>query len=84
MTSRDFVFWLQGYFEILAPALNDASLSSAQVKVIREHLALVFKHEAEKANPPVVAPAAGAVPMGKSGWTTVTTPSGHTEPTFIC
>lgn len=42
MTSRDFAFWLQGFFEI-----NGASepLTKAQVDMIRRHLALVFKHE---------------------------------------
>lgn len=41
MTSRDFCFWLQGYFEI-----GDSSeLDVAQVNMIKRHLALVFKHE---------------------------------------
>ncbi len=45
MTSRDFCYWLQGYFEILAPAMNDQSLSAKQVAVIQNHLRMVFKHE---------------------------------------
>lgn len=45
MKSRDFVYWLQGYFEILAPAQNCGSLTAEQVHVIRNHLAMVFKHE---------------------------------------
>ena len=41
MTSRDFCFWLQGFFE-----LTDADdLDSTQVKHIKNHLNLVFKHE---------------------------------------
>lgn len=41
MTSRDFVFWMQGFFEI-----SDAkSLNEAQTKHIREHLALVLEHD---------------------------------------
>lgn len=41
MTSRDFCYWLQGHFEI---AETD-TLSESQVKMIKRHLALVFKHE---------------------------------------
>lgn len=41
LTSRDFCFWLQGYFEVSA----DATISSTQADCIRKHLALVFKHE---------------------------------------
>jgi hypothetical protein len=48
MHSRDFCYWLQGFFEI-APAAAidgvDLPISAEQVKVIRSHLALVFKHE---------------------------------------
>lgn len=47
MTSRDFAFWLQGYFEILDPSLEAAPfpLGPAQVKSIRDHLQLVFTHD---------------------------------------
>lgn len=41
MQSRDFIYWLQGYFEIS----NSAALAEPQVDVIKKHLALVFKHE---------------------------------------
>lgn len=44
MTSRDFCYWLQGYFEIGAGDMGNA-LSGQQVDAIRRHLALVFKHE---------------------------------------
>ena len=52
MTSRDFVFWLQGYFELLDPKMEAAPfpLGPAQVKSIRDHLQLVFTHDI---NPPV-------------------------------
>lgn len=41
MTSRDFCYWLQGYFEIShSPMLNDD-----QANVVKRHLALVFIHE---------------------------------------
>lgn len=41
MTSRDFVFWLQGFFELE----NPKELSEKQVEVIKNHIALVFKYE---------------------------------------
>lgn len=47
MTSRDFCYWLQGYFE-----LNNATsertpehLSEGQVQAIKNHLKMVFVHE---------------------------------------
>ena len=42
MTSRDFVFWLQGAFELFDAK---AGLSADQVKVVKEHLDLVFAHD---------------------------------------
>lgn len=44
MTSRDFCYWLQGYFEV-AHNSGERELTPAQVACIRAHLALVFKHE---------------------------------------
>lgn len=41
MRSRDFAFWLQGFFEID----GSNSLSETQVNVIKNHLSLVFIHE---------------------------------------
>lgn len=48
MTSRDFCYWLQGYFEILGannPTTEQQALTPAQTAMIGRHLALVFKHE---------------------------------------
>lgn len=42
MQSRDFCFWLQGYFELVG---KGNALSAQQAELIRRHLALVFKHE---------------------------------------
>lgn len=51
MTSRDFAYWLQGYFE-LGDAPSD-TLNASQVATIRKHLALVFVHEIDPgAGPP--------------------------------
>ena len=45
MTSRDFCFWLQGFFEL---ARTD-TISETQAGMIQRHLALVFKHEIDPA-----------------------------------
>jgi hypothetical protein len=39
--SRDFCFWLQGFFELS----GDATVSASQATVISRHLELVFRHE---------------------------------------
>jgi hypothetical protein len=41
MTSRDFCFWLQGFFELMDPK----SMDEKQTDLVKRHLALVFKHE---------------------------------------
>lgn len=38
MNERDFAYWLQGFFELT----NTETLSAEQVRVVKEHLALVF------------------------------------------
>lgn len=42
MKAVEFCYWLQGFFEI---ARETAPLNAEQVIAIRNHLALVFKHE---------------------------------------
>ncbi len=44
MTSRDFVFWLQGYAELTATGVSDG-LTSDQWDCVRRHLNMVFAHE---------------------------------------
>lgn len=41
MTSRDFCYWLQGFFEISTPQI----MLREQVEMVQKHLALVFAHE---------------------------------------
>lgn len=41
MTSRDFAYWLQGFFEIS----NAETINLGQTEMIKKHLNLVFKHE---------------------------------------
>ncbi len=41
MTSRDFAYWLQGFFEIA----GTNKIDEGQAEMIKNHLNLVFKHE---------------------------------------
>jgi hypothetical protein len=41
MTSRDFCYWLQGYFELSGSDLLDIE----KTKTVKNHLAMVFRHE---------------------------------------
>lgn len=41
MTSRDFAYWLQGFFEVSEPK----EINEKETLMIKKHLALVFKHE---------------------------------------
>jgi hypothetical protein len=43
VTSRDFCYWLQGFFELRGDP--DCPLSIDQVSTIRAHLNMVFEHE---------------------------------------
>ena len=42
MTSKDFCYWLQGFFEL---SKTDEPLTPEQVRTIKNHLKLVFLHE---------------------------------------
>lgn len=41
MNSRDFCYWLQGYFEVAGPG----PMTEEQVECVKRHLSLVFIHE---------------------------------------
>lgn len=46
MTARDFCFWLQGYFEVVAANPAPAGgLTPSQASCVERHLALVFAHD---------------------------------------
>lgn len=45
MTSRDFVYWLQGFAEINSEDMDGSAPTAKQWQVIKNHLNLVFKHE---------------------------------------
>jgi hypothetical protein len=47
MTSREFVYWLQGYFEVDEAAKDglQTGLTHKQVSLIKKHLNMVFVHE---------------------------------------
>lgn len=46
MTSKQFCYWLQGFMELTG---EDATLTPEQMKMVREHLGLVFR----KVTPPL-------------------------------
>jgi hypothetical protein len=41
MTSRDFAYWLMGFFEVAEPK----TIGEKETEMIKKHLNLVFKHE---------------------------------------
>jgi hypothetical protein len=41
MTSRDFCYWLQGFFELQ----QSDQLDAEQTESVKRHLSMVFKHE---------------------------------------
>ncbi len=47
MTSREFCYWLQGFFELEGPAEIDYDT----LQIIKSHLAMVFKHEIDPSYP---------------------------------
>ncbi len=42
MNERDFCYWLKGFFEL---SEKESGINSNQVKIIKDHLELVFKKE---------------------------------------
>lgn len=51
MTSREFCYWLQGYFELMHAGAAPYALTAKQAELIQRHLALVFKHEIDGSYP---------------------------------
>lgn len=55
MQSRDFCYWLQGFFEVQSSTFNESNkpevtgLTASQVSMIRNHLNMVFVHEIDPA-----------------------------------
>lgn len=43
MTSREFCYWLQGYFELRSN--KDCELTKEQAGEVQRHLSLVFAHD---------------------------------------
>lgn len=43
MTSRDFAYWLQGFFEV--SGTNALTMNAEQVAIVKQHLNMVFAHE---------------------------------------
>lgn len=75
MRARDFVYWLQGYFELTDSAQGDRSeaalkgaapISAETAAVIKRHLSMVFIHEIDPAmGPPAHQAALTAAHQGK-------------------
>jgi hypothetical protein len=82
MTTTEFCYWLQGFFEIQAASDNPGrQLSPKQVEIIQRHLSLVFKHDIDpKAGSPAHQEVLQGIHDGTLGpsWPTglVTRPSG--------
>ncbi len=51
MTSREFCYWLQGFFEIQGGRESAPGITPEQAGIIQKHLALVFKHEIDPSYP---------------------------------
>jgi hypothetical protein len=52
MRAEQFIFWIQGFFEISeASSKPEEGLSKEQVDVIKRHLALVFKYDIDPTMP---------------------------------
>lgn len=49
MKPQEFCYWLMGYFEIAGG--SEPTLTAEQVKIIKNHLALVFKHSIDTPDP---------------------------------
>jgi hypothetical protein len=46
MTSREFCYWLQGFFELQAAGgATGIVITAAQLQCVQNHLNMVFKHE---------------------------------------
>lgn len=41
MTSRDFCYWMQGYFELV----DADAMTAEQVSTVKRHLSMVFAHK---------------------------------------
>lgn len=71
MTSRDFCYWLQGYFEIHG---GDAPFTAHQTAMVKKHLSLVFIHEIDPATAKPGSPEAIQLNAAHSGQPPVTQP----------
>lgn len=47
MTSRDFVYWLQGFLELT----EQTDLTETQTALVKKHLRMVFAHEIDPSFP---------------------------------
>lgn len=77
MTSRDFAYWLQGFFEIS----ESSTLDARQVDLIKRHLNMVFIHEIDPSFP---AQEQSALDKAHNGKTEVDNPFANYPPGARC
>lgn len=53
MTSRDFCYWLQGWFELNETIDHREGATPETMAMIKNHLTLVFKHEIDPSLPDI-------------------------------
>lgn len=58
MSSLEFCYWLQGYFEIRR---EEVGLSDKQIEIIKDHLQLIFNKVTPNRNVPNYYPSIGSV-----------------------
>lgn len=76
MTPEQFVYWLQGYFELSG---SNAALNEVQTKIVQDHLKLVFKKETlERTHSTTYSPPSAPVKLGDS----ITIPLGLRDEEF--
>lgn len=80
MKSRDFAFWLQGFFELGGGA---DGLNAQQVAMVKQHLGFVFQHDPDIAAKPHVTLGQPARTLFPSPLTSVHVPT-DTSATMIC
>lgn len=85
MTSRDFCYWLQGFFEISGAK----EVTPEQLTVIKNHLGMVFKHEidpshGDHAHQAILSQIHRGMGDGVGGGTLPVSPGGFTHTQINC
>jgi hypothetical protein len=73
VTSRDFAYWLKGYFEING---TGKGMTPEQAAMVDRHLSLVFKHEIDPSFPADQQAELDAIHEGQPAFTNTIRPDG--------